>query len=50
MEKKGWWRIAVSNKVLAKLDTVKEEIEKEEGESISYNTLMVRLLQRYRAD
>ncbi len=47
---KGWWRISIKASVLQRLDRMREEIEINTGEKVSYSTLIERLLQNKRSE
>lgn len=50
MEAKGWWRIAIANRVLRRLETVREELNEHEGKRLSYSATIDFLIQRYRSE
>lgn len=47
MTVKGWWRIAVSNRVLNRLDKIRDGLTKEGNQHISYNSTIEILIQNY---
>ena len=53
MKPKGWWRIAVSNETLKKLEKIRDELEeklKQEGHSnikLSYDKVIRKLIEVY---
>jgi alkylated DNA nucleotide flippase Atl1 len=53
MKTKGWWRIAVSNDTLSKLDSIKKELEEElrkEGVDVklSYDKVIRKLIEHFK--
>lgn len=53
MKVKGWWRIAVSNETLSKLDEIKKEIEDElrakgVDTKLSYDKVIRKLIENFR--
>lgn len=43
----GWWKISVSLKNLRKLDEIKQKLENEVGERLSYNKVIQHLIEHY---
>jgi hypothetical protein len=49
-EPKGWWRIAVSNRVLRRLDGIRDEVQEDTGEHLSYSSVISILIKKYQFD
>ena len=43
----GWWKISVSLKNLKKLDEIKQKLEAEKNERLSYNKVIQHLIEQY---
>jgi len=44
----GWWKISVSLKNLKKLDEIKQKLEAEKNERLSYNKVIQHLIESYK--
>lgn len=47
-ERKGWWKVSVSNRVYDRLKRIRVELEREAGGRVSYDQVMDRLISDYR--
>jgi len=45
-EPKGWWCIAVSNRVLRKLDRIRSDVQEKAGECLSYSSVIDILIKK----
>lgn len=44
----GWWRVSLSLRVLEELDHIRKDLERETGVTMSYNSIISRLIRSYR--
>jgi hypothetical protein len=49
-EPQGWWRIAVSSRVLRRLDGIRDEVKADTGEHLSYNSVINIFIKKYQSD
>jgi len=45
---KGWWKISVSMRTLKELELIKNDLEEEKGEKVSYHEVIKFLLDHYK--